>query len=328
MSVVKKREAWIDWSKTILIFLMVLGHNNLPDCERTWIYGFHMPAFFIISGYLFRPRPWKRTVKGLFIPIAIFSIIRLCFYVLNQSIKGTMLWDWSLIGRCLLPFLKANVYNEVTLFSGVWFLMCLLFCRLLCGDITERLSKKWIIGIGVASLLYMSVERIIPFSQAVNDWFLYRTMACLPFFCLGVLWKQYGKSVRFSIILIVGLLVAYHIIVYRQGYVEMYSGDFGINYILAFFVALCGSLVLFMMSTKLPNNIMSVIYSTGTLLILGSHKIFINIFEILGGAIFEQYHNVISCLYSFSNDNVLLSNKMEHEKMSVVIGKIIVSRKL
>lgn len=37
MSVLKEREAWIDWSKTILIFLMVLGHNNLPVLERTWI---------------------------------------------------------------------------------------------------------------------------------------------------------------------------------------------------------------------------------------------------------------------------------------------------
>ena len=283
MSVIKKREAWIDWSKTILIFLMVLGHNNLPGCERTWIYGFHMPAFFIISGNLFKPRPWKRTIKGLFIPIAVFSIIRFCFYVLNQSVKGTMLWDWSLIGRCLLPFLKANVYDEVTLFSGVWFLMCLLFCRLICGDIVGKLSKKWILGIGCVSLLYMSLEGMVPFLQAVNDWFLYRTIACLPFFCLGVLWKQYGKKIRFSMILLMGLLMVYHLIAFRQGYVEMYSGDFGVNYIIAFLVALCGSLALFLLATKLPNKQLSIIYSTGTLFILGLHKIFINIFEILGG---------------------------------------------
>lgn len=283
MLVFKKREAWIDWSKTILIFLMVLGHNNLPGCERTWIYGFHMPAFFIISGYLFKPRPWKRTIKGLFIPIVVFSIVRFCFYVLNQSVKGTMLWDWSLIGRCLLPFLKANVYNEVTLFSGVWFLMCLLFCRLLCGDIIGTLSKKWILSIGGVSLLYMSLEGMIPFISVVNDWFLYRTIACLPFFSLGILWKQYSKRIRFSVILFMGLLMVYHLIVFRQGYVEMFSGVFGVNYIIAFIVALGGSYALFMLTTKLPNKQMSIIYSTGTLFILGIHKIFINIFEILGG---------------------------------------------
>lgn len=283
MEIVRKRESWIDWSKTILIFLMVLGHNKLPGLERTWIYGFHMPAFFIISGYLFKPRSWRRTIKSLLIPIAVFSFIRFGFYVLNQSVKGTMLWDWSLIGRCLLPFLKANVDNEVTLFSGIWFLVCLLMCRLICGDIMGRLSKKWVFSLGFVSLLYMCVDRFFPFKQVVNDWFVYRTIACLPFFCLGILWKQYGKIIQFYMLLFVCLLLAYHVVVFCQGYVELYSGDFGVNYIVEFFVALCGSLALFMMSTKLPNCKMSVIYSTGTLLILGLHKIFINIFEILGG---------------------------------------------
>ena len=283
MEKLKNREPWIDWSKTILIFLMVLGHNKLPGLERTWIYGFHMPAFFIISGYLFKPRSWGRTVKSLLIPIAVFSIIRFGFYVLNQSVKGTMLWDRSLMGRCLLPFLKANVDNEVTLFSGIWFLMCLMMCRLICGDIVGRLPKKWIVSLGFVSLLCMGVDRFFPFKKVVDDWFVYRTIACLPFFCLGILWKQYGKKVQFNMSLFVCLLLAYHVVVFKQGYVEMYSGNFGANYIVEFFVALCGSLALFMMSTKLPNNKMSVVYSTGTLLILGLHKIFVNIFEILGG---------------------------------------------
>lgn len=84
-------------------------------------------------------------------------------------------------------------------------------------------------------------------------------------------------------IFFVGLLVIYNIMVFKQGYIDMYSGDFGENYILAFIVALCGSLALFMFSTKLPYKEISIVYSTGTLFILGFHKIFINIFEILGG---------------------------------------------
>lgn len=47
----KKREDWIDISKTLLIFSMVVGHCQPDSWLRTLIYGCHMPAFFMISGY-------------------------------------------------------------------------------------------------------------------------------------------------------------------------------------------------------------------------------------------------------------------------------------
>lgn len=51
-----KREIWIDYAKTILIFLMVLGHNSLPCIESKLIYAFHMPAFFIYQATYINPR--------------------------------------------------------------------------------------------------------------------------------------------------------------------------------------------------------------------------------------------------------------------------------
>lgn len=42
----KKREDWIDISKTLLIFSMVVGHCQPDSWLRTLIYGCHMPAFF------------------------------------------------------------------------------------------------------------------------------------------------------------------------------------------------------------------------------------------------------------------------------------------
>jgi fucose 4-O-acetylase-like acetyltransferase len=50
----KERISWIDWAKTILIFLMVSAHCNIHPYPQQFIHAFHMPAFFLISGYLFR----------------------------------------------------------------------------------------------------------------------------------------------------------------------------------------------------------------------------------------------------------------------------------
>lgn len=47
----RERKYWIDYLKAIAIYLVILGH--LPDeLHIKWgIYLFHMPLFFIISGY-------------------------------------------------------------------------------------------------------------------------------------------------------------------------------------------------------------------------------------------------------------------------------------
>lgn len=50
-----KRLAWVDWMKALLILLVVIGHTCLYSQESfltPFIYLFHIPAFFFVSGYL------------------------------------------------------------------------------------------------------------------------------------------------------------------------------------------------------------------------------------------------------------------------------------
>lgn len=47
-----ERIVWIDWAKSICIFLMVVGHWTQNDNVLLFIYSFHMPALFIVSGTL------------------------------------------------------------------------------------------------------------------------------------------------------------------------------------------------------------------------------------------------------------------------------------
>lgn len=277
-----KRENWIDWSKTLLIFLMVLGHNDLPDWGRLWIYGFHMPAFFIISGYLYKERDWMKTLRGFVVPVFVFSLIRFLFYVLNQYRLGTMDWDCSLWGRCLLPFLKTNVENEVTLFSGVWFIVCLFICRLLCGDLWKVSSSRVLYAMGVCCFAFMCLEPLLPISANVKDFFLYRTIACLPFFVMGIFWKREKMiGLKFKPLLLLGLFMLYVILSQYQGYVEFYSGFYGVHYAVMAFVALIASYCLFCIACKLRASDVVTVLSMGTILILGVHKILINIMELV-----------------------------------------------
>ncbi|CAN5445547.1 acyltransferase family protein [soil metagenome] len=74
-----KRLQFLDVAKGILIILVVLGHTHLPF--SIYIYWFHLPAFFIISGLLhkqpdktkFKDFVWKKTL-GLMRPYFAFGI--------------------------------------------------------------------------------------------------------------------------------------------------------------------------------------------------------------------------------------------------------------
>ncbi|MDZ7857361.1 acyltransferase family protein [Sphaerotilus sp.] len=74
------RTQWIDWAKTIGIWLVVFGHipgNHLAVSE--FIYAFHMPLFFFISGYLAKSRSVVETARSgvvrLLIPYAMFYVL-------------------------------------------------------------------------------------------------------------------------------------------------------------------------------------------------------------------------------------------------------------
>lgn len=78
MNVMTKRNESIDFLKGIAIFSVVLAHCWLVDREIFhFIYSFHMPLFFCISGYLFSAKKKYSAfvfgkIKNLIIPYILF----------------------------------------------------------------------------------------------------------------------------------------------------------------------------------------------------------------------------------------------------------------
>lgn len=54
---------YMDTAKGIGVILVILAHNLLPTSLSNAIYAFHMPLFFIISGYFLGRRIWQFTSK-------------------------------------------------------------------------------------------------------------------------------------------------------------------------------------------------------------------------------------------------------------------------
>ena len=196
MEQVKQRKDWIDWSKAILIWLMVLGHCRLPGDIRSFVYAFHMPAFFIISGYLYKPHSWRNTLKSLGIPVLFFSFVSLAFLLTKMAFTGHDIDFIQLLINVTPPYWKCSSGEDITLFTGIWFIVVLFFLRLVSGDIKMfsfvRRRYKYILPVLLA---YMAMEPLfISYIEPVQDYYTYKVIACLPFMMVGFYLKDYGDT--------------------------------------------------------------------------------------------------------------------------------------
>lgn len=96
-----KRNVQVDVMKGVAIILMVIGHSHISYYGTKVIYLFHMPLFFMISGYLFKMPDdpsikWflnyiLKKIKGLWIP---------CFF---WNLVYSLLNNW---------FIRLHIYSE------------------------------------------------------------------------------------------------------------------------------------------------------------------------------------------------------------------------
>ena len=102
-----KRLDWIDIAKGIAIILVIVGHTvPNPSPLRHAIFSFHMPLFFILAGYTFRPKPWRELLSGsvsrLLVP---YVVLALAWQVPTFLMSGA-----PLTGGALVAGLKTLVF--------------------------------------------------------------------------------------------------------------------------------------------------------------------------------------------------------------------------
>ena len=91
------RIEWIDFARGVVIILMLVGHSNPPEGVWHFIYGFHVPFFFILSGYLYNKEKWeklgfkellKSRLKTYIVPYFGLSLINLLINIPYEWYRG------------------------------------------------------------------------------------------------------------------------------------------------------------------------------------------------------------------------------------------------
>ena len=89
---IRERNQWLDIAKGITIILMVLGHSSIPQTISHFIYAFHMPLFFVASGWVTQFNKYDirqfttHKIRTLLLPFVIYSaiVLSLTISVLHQ----------------------------------------------------------------------------------------------------------------------------------------------------------------------------------------------------------------------------------------------------
>ncbi|QIC11982.1 acyltransferase family protein [Morganella morganii] len=167
-----ERNYGIDNAKSILIFLVVLGHLIEETIQRSslsmsifsFIYSFHMPAFVMLSGVFFNGTTnYKKTYNDIVVPFLVYSVIyEFLLYYMHGEIS----------------FYTKNAYP-------IWIMWYL--CSLAIWRVITPLFLKLRNPITISIII-----SLLAFNLNVNGYtfgFL-RTLYFLPFFLFGFIYKE------------------------------------------------------------------------------------------------------------------------------------------
>ncbi|MDE7327863.1 MAG: acyltransferase family protein [Lachnospiraceae bacterium] len=165
----QERNKQMDVLLCLGMLLVILGHvgtNSWKTELFDWfvIYSFHMPLFFFISGYFYKPareqaygRTILRLIRKFVLPYYIWNLVyAIVVFLLKNAGYVRFQLNPSLSNFFLTPWTTGDQYQ---LNSPAWFLLTLF----------------------LVEVVYLSLHKFFAFIKIRND-----TLLLLPFVCMGI----------------------------------------------------------------------------------------------------------------------------------------------
>jgi len=230
-----QRIIWVDYAKGIGIFLVVLGHvirsfnkgsiSNVPEFYSyidQWIYAFHMPLFFFISG-LFIERSASKNLNK--------------FVVNKLQTIAYPYFVWSIVQEIIRHFAGIESENLGSLWKSIyqpilefWFLYVLFLISLF-----YVLLRHLKVSIGLFFIISVLLYTVPILGINIGSWgVIYLVCSNLVYFALGALVQErnilfYLEKAR-PLFLIITSLLGFLIIAFAS-----YFNLLKINYLTVFF---------------------------------------------------------------------------------------------
>lgn len=248
------RLSYIDIAKGIGIFLVIWGHIILSGPGYNFIYAFHMPLFFFLSGFVFSKNKYKnikeffvKKLKTLILPYMVLSILTYLYWAL---IETRFTGSTNLVKPFWQIFISQGSGGYMLHNIPMWFVLCLFLLEIIYYFISKLKNNKIrntvILLLGITGCFMTLENNFFDFRKLF--WSLEIAFVALPFYAIGSeLSNRFGKekikeiiesknkilTIFISVILFIVLLITSNL----NPDVSMgtdYLGNFGLFYINAF----------------------------------------------------------------------------------------------
>lgn len=280
---ISKRLEWIDWMKTIGIYLIVLGHFG--SIGEKFLYSFHVPLFFIISGILCKKECdthifLKKLWYNLVVPMVIMTGIYLVYICVSE------VWDGKFELRTVYWLVRKVLFGIVSGFGNLWFVYTLILLKIFYQLISSKaFFYSLVVGMLILAYSYNTSDHMnYPFFVKAPNVFV-NICAAYPFFSFGIFLQEYKRVLndldgKLLALVFVFALFLVRASIFHNGFVAMYYCNYGGSMFWYIVGGVAGSIMTFAVAKflgKAPKVV--TIISRGTIIILGFQSYFIDILK-------------------------------------------------
>ncbi len=247
----KKRDKTMDIARGIAIMVMIMGHTEgtIPHFDFSlWYHAWHMPVFYIVSGYFFTGRSTDirsyiaRTARQLLVPFAFWVTFDYAYYFIqtnnieyikNNFLKACFVWPTG--------------GNGFPVAGALWFLIALFSLKAIYIVMTRLFTNKIVfyvmtIIVGFCGMAAAKAGMYLPLG-------IDAALVGVPFMAVGELLRIYGshgfvkKLMHMRWYAFAPLFVIVNLLFFYNGNVN-FRGTYT-NFALTYFNAMMGFILLF-----------------------------------------------------------------------------------
>lgn len=283
------RVSWIDNAKFIGIFLVVLGHLPIPEYAINFIYSFHMPLFFFISGYLFDVNKYdsffkffKHRFRQLLVPYFFFNVITYFFWLLiGRRFGNDSSADISVFTPIIGIFYGTDTGNYLIHCGSLWFLPCLFLVEIIYYMFIKVHKGLLLLLLTLIGYINFRIDHVmLPWSFDV-------ALVAIFFYCVSdILKSAINKGVKIKVIykllIVLASLFLHWFLINLTGRSDMSSNTYN-NYFLFLITALNGIVIIVLFSSLIADLIQKIplieYFARNTIIILSFHGIVASIIK-------------------------------------------------